>query len=122
MDLTAVSGELKGDYIEYKTGLAFEIPRGHVGLIYPRSSISNKTMYLANAVGIIDSQFRGEVTFRFRLHPASGAFPFNRPKIYEAGDRVGQMSIMSYPYIKFNEVEKLSETERGEGGYGSTGD
>src|ERR1700744_3150088 len=71
LDITAIERNLilKGSvaYAEYKTGLAFEIPSGYVGLIFPRSSITSKTnLVLANSVGVIDSDYRGEVTFRFK--------------------------------------------------------
>lgn len=102
--------------IEYKTGLAFEIPEGHVGLIFPRSSISNQTtLSLANSVGVIDSDYRGEVSFRFRP-----TLPMSN-KAYKVGDRVGQMIIMPIPKIDYVEFEELNNTERGTGGFGSTG-
>ena len=73
MDLTAISKRVEtgsdenGEYIEYGTGLAIEIPEGHVGLVFPRSSVSKKDLFLANAVGVIDSGYRGEVKLRFKL-------------------------------------------------------
>lgn len=115
LDLTATSRRMdpKG-FIEYGTGLAFEIPDGHVGLIYPRSSVSKMNMSLANCVGVIDSGYRGEVCLRFK--PATAG-----REIYDVGDRVGQLIIMPYPKIELNEVDDLSETSRGSGGFGSTG-
>lgn len=116
MDLVATSKRLGTEgYLEFGTSLSFAIPEGFVGLIFPRSSISKKNMQLCNAVGIIDSDFRGEVTFRFKPSTA-GRLP------YEVGDKVGQMIIMPYPKIEFEEVEDLDETVRGENGYGSTGE
>lgn len=97
------------------TGLAFEIPDGYMGLVFPRSSIVRKDMSLANAVGVVDSNYRGEVTGRFRL-----AGMLELPK-YSAGERFAQLIIMPYPEIEFVESDELSETDRGTGGYGSTG-
>lgn len=115
-DLTAawVSEDRKRGIVEYGTGLAFEIPRGHVGLLFPRSSIYKHQISLSNCVGVIDSGYRGEVSFKFRIE---------QPHIsrYTVGDRIGQLIIMPYPEIEFEEVEDLSETERGTGGYGSSG-
>jgi len=100
-------------YSEYDTGLAFEIPEGHVGLIFPRSSVSNTTGFLANSVGVIDSGYRGSVKLRFR-EPFIG-------KKYEVGDKIGQMMIVPIPKVELEEADELSETERGKGGFGSTG-
>ena len=114
MDLTAVSVTGTEKYIEYSTGLAFEIPKGYVGMIYPRSSVTNTDMMLKNCVGIIDSGFRGVVTARF-------AKTRNGMDCYKVGDRVAQIIIMPYPEIEFEESDSLEETERGDGGYGSSG-
>lgn len=116
LDLTAVWCKLDDDgNIVYGTGLAFEIPEGYVGLLFPRSSNSKKDLVLMNSVGVIDSGYRGDVTFKYReLHD-------DYPTIYDIGDRIGQMIILPYPKIEFEEADELSESERGEGGYGSTG-
>lgn len=115
-DLTAISVEedRKRNIVSYGTGLAFEIPKGYVGLIFPRSSVYKHQISLSNCVGVIDSGYRGEVSFKFRIE---------QPHIsrYTVGDRIGQLIIMPYPEIEFEEVEDLSETERGTGGYGSSG-
>ncbi len=112
MDLTAVSvikvDDKEYGYIEYGIGLAMEIPKGYVGLTFPRSSVSNTGLIKANSVGVIDSGYRGE----FKAIPNT--------KWYEVGDRVAQLIIIPYPKVEFEEVEELSETERGTGGYGST--
>lgn len=115
LDLTATSMSCD-DYgnICYGTGLAFEIPKGYVGLVFPRSSNSKKDLWLTNSVGVIDSGYRGEVTFKYRQVDLE-------ERIYHVGERVGQLIIMPYPYIEFEEVEELSETERGSSGYGSSG-
>jgi len=113
MDLTAVSMETSGKFIEYNLGFSLELPKNYVALIFPRSSISNKVMYLTNSVGIIDSGFRGNITVRFRR---------NMPgvELYDIGDKVAQMIIIPYPNIELELVDKLSTTERGKGGYGHT--
>lgn len=118
MDLTAVSMKID-EYgnICYGTGLAFEIPEGYVGLVFPRSSNHKKGVILTNCVGVIDSGYRGEVSFKFK-EIALGNFS---KVAYKVGDRIGQIIIMPYPQIEFEEVEELSQTERGTDGYGSSG-
>lgn len=120
-DLSAVSKEFKalpvGPTFEYDTGLAFEIPQGYVGLIFPRSSITTKTtLSLGNCVGVIDSDYRGTVKFQFRK--TNPMFQ----KDYEVGDRIGQMMVIPVHPVALEVVDELSETERGEGGFGSTGE
>ena len=119
MDLYAIEqGEAdKYGNMVYKTGLAMEIPKGYVGLIYPRSSVSKTSHMLRNHVGIIDSGYRGEIMLKFGWYEQT---PGNH-QVYDAGDRIGQIMIMPYPEVEFNEVEDLSDTERGSGGFGSTG-
>lgn len=99
------------------TGLAFEIPEGHVGLIFPRSSVSNKPLMMANSVGVIDSGYRGEVTAKFNITGMNEIYANN----YQVGDKIAQMIIIPYPEIEFEEADSLSESDRGTGGYGSTG-
>ena len=145
-DLVCISKYFDADgCIVYGTGLAFEIPEGYVGLLFPRSSNAKKDLILTNSVGVVDSGYRGEVMFKFK--PASffaeegygqGAksedfdytvLPGSRlldeaefgVELYEVGDRVGQIIIMPYPQVTFKEVSELSSTDRGEGGFGSTG-
>ena len=95
------------------TGLAIEIPEGYVGLLFPRSSISKTSCCLRNSVGVIDSGYRGEIMLKFGFSSNLGC--------YKVGDRVGQLIIMPYPQVQFEEVEELSDTDRGSGGFGSTG-
>lgn len=122
-DLVAVSKS----YDEYGnlvcgTGLAFEIPEGYVGLIFPRSSISKKICSLANSVGVIDAGYRGEVTFKFKALGTYTNVAMNGSFMrYEVGERIGQMVIMPLPGVEFEESDELGGSERGEGGYGSTG-
>ncbi len=98
------------------TGLAFEIPVGYVGLLFPRSSLHKYNLSLSNAVGVIDSGYRGEVSFVFN-YTDSKAFS----KVYEAGDRIGQLIILPYPEVSFTLVDSLSESSRGAKGLGSSG-
>jgi dUTP pyrophosphatase len=118
LDLTAVTMEIQDMYIEYGLGLAVELPLGHVGLIFPRSSISNKELLLSNSVGVIDQNFRGEIRARFKFNEKG-----KRPKeyFYKIGERVCQLVVMPYPKMQPIEVQELSETSRGSGGFGSTG-
>lgn len=126
MDLTAISVSTNWDYLEYGTGLAIEIPEGYVGLIFPRSSVSNKSMVLANSVGVIDSGYRGEIKCRFKRLPeeitkeVSDYYQLSRTPFYGMGDKVAQIMIIPIPFITFVEADELSVTERGEGGFGHT--
>ena len=123
MDLTAVSRVLDEDgCLVYGTGLAFEIPEGYVGLIFPRSSNAKKDLTLTNSVGVVDSGYRGEVMLKFKpLDFFSGRDAKLPLKDYEVGERVGQLIVLPHPKVEFEEVFDLSVSERGEGGYGSTG-
>jgi dUTP pyrophosphatase len=115
-DLTATSMNLSmDDNIVYGTGLAVEIPEGMVGLVFPRSSIRNTTLSMANSVGVIDSGYRGEIMITFKM--------VNKNEVvgYTIGDRIAQLVIMPVPLVKYVEVEELSETQRGQQGHGSTG-
>ncbi len=113
-DLIAVSQKVTSKYIEYGTGLSFEIPKNYVGLLFQRSSVSNKDLSLANAVGVLDSDYRGEVTFRFRYTNLDD-------DIYKIGEKIGQLVILELPRCVLVESEDLETTARGTGGYGSTG-
>ena len=115
MDLTCT--EIKRDKVlnkvTYHTGVAIEIPDGHVGLLFPRSSIHKTGMMLFNSVGVIDSGYRGEIMMKFEMMDSNA--------MYKTGDRIGQLMILPYPQIEFEEVNNLSASIRGTGGYGSTG-
>lgn len=117
LDLTAVSVTTSdcGSKLIYDTGLAFEIPEGYAGFLFPRSSIINKGLSLANSVGVIDSGYRGPIKFVFN------STPDNNDNIYSIGDRVGQIVIMPYPKVELIGVEELSSSDRNTGGFGSTG-
>jgi len=118
-DLTAVSVHYETKYIEYDTAIAVEIPENHVGLLFPRSSISKYDLSLANAVGVIDPSYRGPIRFRFKKLEHSPEF--TERTIYKPGDRIGQLIILPVPAYIFQEVENLSDTDRGTQGFGSTG-
>ena len=98
----------------FSTGLAFEIPDGYVGLVFPRSSICKTFHQLRNSVGVIDSGYRGEVKLVFWAD-------YSASTRYRVNDRVGQMMILPYPNIEFEEVNELTDTDRGSGSFGSTG-
>ena len=118
MDLVAVSKhtDIINSTVSYDTGIAVEIPEGYVGLVFPRSSIRKYNLQLSNSVGVIDSGYRGTIQFTFRMSEG-----ITEPKMYEVGDRIGQIVIIPYPQINFVEVDELNDTQRGEGGFGSTG-
>ena len=113
MDLviTDIKGENTFD-ITYGFGISMEIPEGFMGLVFPRSSIRKTDLVLSNAVGVIDSGYRGEIQATFKKTGLQR---------YEIGDRGAQIIIMPHPIVDFVEVEELTNTERGEGGFGSTG-
>lgn len=97
------------------TGLALEIPDGYYGAIFARSGLATKEgLRPANCVGICDSDYRGE--YIVAIHNDS-----NEDRIIEPKERIAQLIIMQYPHITFEEVDELSDTSRGKGGFGSTG-
>jgi len=112
LDVYAVSKNETDKFVEYGTGLAFEIPEGYVMFVFPRSSVSNTDLVLANSVGVIDSGYRGELKLRFRKNGFDD---------YQVGERVGQIMVLPYPKINFEVVEELGDSERGAGGFGSSG-
>ena len=118
MDLTATSKEVDiyNRCISYGVGLAFEIPEGYVGLIFPRSSIYKTGLDMTNSVGVVDSGYRGEVKAKFYYENIN-----DESKFYNVGDRIAQIIIVPYPQITFNVVDSLSKTTRGDGGFGSSG-
>lgn len=99
----------------YHSGIAVEIPEGYVGYLFPRSSVFKTKLQMSNGVGVIDSDYRGEVMAKFYLVGTDGI------NAYEQGERFAQLVIMPIPEVEFTEAEELSDTERGAGGYGSTG-
>ena len=119
MDLTATSFRVTDTFMEFGTGIAVQIPENHVGLLFPRSSITKSApgVSLKNSVGVIDSNYRGEILVRFEL-PYQG---YAKQSIPVIGDKVAQLLIIPYPTIYMEEVNELSNSNRGEGGFGSTG-
>ena len=114
----------KDGNIVYGTGIAFEVPKGFVGLLFPRSSNAKKDLLLSNSVGVLDSGYRGEVSFKFKIfYPfvSHRGFTHNATNDYAIGDRIGQIIILPYPDVEFVEVSELSDSDRGVGGYGSSG-
>lgn len=114
MDVAAISKTVyyNQEFIEYGTGLSFEIPEGYACLVFPRSSISNKSLSLCNAVGILDSGYRGELKIRF--------YKIGKEE-YNVGEKIAQIIIIPFPKVEFEESNNLSETSRGDGRFGSTG-
>jgi len=119
------------EQITYGLGIALEIPEGFVGLIFPRSSIRKTGLQLSNSVGVVDSGYRGELQATFNKL-FGGEAMYDEMKVnsashtnindwYKVGDRVCQIMIIPHPTVDLIEVGELSETVRGEGGFGSTG-
>lgn len=98
----------------YHTDLAVEIPIGYVGLIFMRSSVSKTSLTLANAVGVIDSGYRGELILKYKVTTDA------LPRVYEPGEKVGQLVLVPCYMSDTEFVSELSSTDRGEGGFGST--
>lgn len=164
-DLTAISRVFSADgTATYGTGLAFEIPKGYVGLLFPRSSVYKQDQALTNCVGVLDSGYRGEVVFKFKptliyvdnpdiidnkatepwqhdgtnqtdantqlvtFHGRSEKYPDIKEgylpfpfRAYEVGERIGQIIVMPYPEVAYEFADELSESDRGETGFGDSG-
>ena len=144
-DMVAVKINITDNYVEYETNIALEIPDGYVGLLFPRSSNSKKDLLLANSVGVVDSCYRGDVKFRFKrifmpviqevmVAPPTGdvlkdaqntrkvpGLAYRDDFIYKEGDKIGQLVIMPIPEITLVETDELTETDRGETGFGASG-
>ena len=119
-DLTAVSMIWSDDfhYVEYGTGIAVEIPQNWVGLIFQRSSVSRVRQILSNCVGVVDSGYRGEIRFRFRDAASAHVTPKDR---YKIKDKIGQILFLPLPPVELVEASELSGSDRGEAGFGSSG-
>lgn len=123
-DLHAADTDIGGTTVRssrplgYRTGLAFEVPQGYVMLIFSRSGhgFKNSTR-LANCVGVIDSDYRGEVVVKLTRDDAT----FTHPLVVHSGDRIAQAMLVPVDQVEFDVVDDLSDTERGTGGFGSTG-
>ena len=145
---TSVEYDAKMDCYIYHTGLDFEVPSGYGLFMFARSSNRKKDVYLPNGVGILDSGYRGEMLFCYKDRNSAytktavkGILGLYSDKDvddimdevtislnaleyapYKVGDKIGQIVIMPYPQINFVETDTLSDSERGEGGFGSTGE
>ena len=115
-DITTEINECGQLILVYHTGLAVEIPEGYYGQLMPRSSVSKKSLMLTNSAGVIDSGYRGEIMAKFRSTTDVV------PSVYKPGEKFAQLLILPVPEVTFEEAFELSDSERGEGGYGSTGD
>lgn len=117
-DLYSCEGEVTlkpGESHLFHTGIAMEIPVGYVGLVYARSGLAcKKGLAPANKVGVIDSDYRGEIMVCLYNHS-------DKEQTVEAGERIAQMVIAPFLTVEYEQTEELSETVRGEGGFGSTG-
>lgn len=101
--------------VKIHTGVHVEIPEGYFGAVYPRSSTGvKKHLMLANTVGIIDSDYRGELMIFFYNYG-------EKDQTIENGDRLAQLVIQPYMKCEIKKVDELADSERGEGGFGSTG-
>ena len=115
-DLTAIARTIKGNTATYSTGLAFEIPKGHVLMVYSRSGHGFKSdMRLCNSVGVVDSDYTGEVMVKLTY---DGTDTPDWPWI---GDRVAQAMLIKLPTVELQETDTLHDTTRGANGFGSTG-
>lgn len=115
MDLYAADGALvTGETVLIPTGVAIAVPDGHVGLVCPRSGLSKHGVTVANAPGVVDSGYRGELMVRLTTTSTT-------PYRVHFGDRVAQLLIIPILRPKITLVEHLDNTERGTGGFGSTG-
>jgi dUTP pyrophosphatase len=112
-DVVATSFTPTADYLEYGLGFATEIPAGWEGKIYARSSISNYCLVLCNSVAVMDAHYRGEWKVRFRQFPPG--------QIYRVGDRVAQIQFRKLDEYSLVLTDELTDTQRGAGGFGSTG-
>lgn len=143
-DMVATGINKTEDYLEYKTDIAIQLPKGYCALLFPRSSNSKKDLLLANSVGLVDEGFIGEIRFRFKrilmpvmvdtmIAPSTGdvlkdaqntrkvpGLAYRDDFIYKKGDKIGQLVIMPIPEITLVETDELTETDRGENGFGST--
>lgn len=104
-----------GETVKIPTGIAVEIPEGYAGLVYARSGLATKKgLALANKVGVVDADYRGEILVFLHNHSDKDA-------VIEVSERIAQLVVTPFLSVEFNEVSELSETVRGEGGFGSTG-
>ena len=104
-----------GEYKMVGSGIAMEIPRGYVGIIHPRSGMGRKGLVIKNTTGVIDSPYRGEMMLPLMNNNKDGFIHVHK------GDRVAQLLIQPVAEARLIEVDELSDSDRGAGGFGSTG-
>lgn len=132
LDLVATSCHFDANgAVVYGTGIAIEIPKGYYGDLRARSSNAKFDLLLSNGLGTVDSNYRGELILKFkpsqRFCDRSDGYHIRDAdcgqdaKLYEVGDKIGQLLILPYPLINFIEVESLSDSNRGTEGFGSSG-
>lgn len=122
LDLVAHRIEETDNNVICFTGIAIEIPEGHVGKLYPRSSVTKTNQYLGNSVGIIDENYRGEIILKFNKAFGQISKGNPSPKLYKPGNKVGQLIIEERIHVDIEETEELSESNRGSSGFGSSGE
>ena len=105
---------LSGTHVHYGTGIAVEVPQGYVGLLIQRSNTVKRGLRLKNCVGVIDSNFRGEIMVDFATGPSASG-------LYYVGDRIAQLVIVPCPTMEIVNAADLSDTNRGDKGFGSSG-
>lgn len=139
MDMVAISKTETEDYIEFDTGIAIDLPEGYMGLLFPRSSNSKKDLLLCNSVGVVDVGYHNSIRFRFKkiINPNKLTFITDwvnklfgiknftskidyDPKEYNVGEKIGQLIIIPYPKVEWNEVNEFMKSDRGLNGFGST--
>lgn len=130
-DVVAIDDGVINDeygYVEYRTGLAVELPEGYEIQIRPRSSISKYDLVICNSPGTVDNPYRGEIKVRFKgvaRIETDRIGPHNYfaliPNYYKAGDKIAQLIIAPVPKAQWEEVSELNDTARGAGGFGSSG-
>lgn len=104
-----------GGKVKIHTGLAFQLPENHVMLIFPRSSMGvKKGLMLSNTTGVLDSDYRGECLLFVKNTS-------DEPIEIEDGERIAQLVVLQYPTMTYRQVDELDDTERADGGFGSTG-
>jgi dUTP pyrophosphatase len=128
-DLYAISdGVVKNSYIEYETGIAIEPSEGYHTNVYPRSSISDTDLVLANSVGLVDNGYRNTIKVRFKVIPrlthdkdGNWVVANKNPIIYHKGDKIAQLVFHPTVPVELVKVDELADSERSTNGFGSTG-
>ena len=120
-DLSSIATQVSGDTVTCTTGLAFEVPEGHVMLVFSRSGMGFKHgIRLANCTGVVDHGYAGEVMVKLTSDEAAD-HDSKPPEVIKAGMRIAQAMIIPVESCDFEVVEQMQLTERGAGGFGSTG-